>query len=194
MANEIERKFLVSAAQLQDAIESGKVTSRVRIKQGYLSMDPERTVRVRIESVPAAYRDIQRAWMTVKGKSTEDGVSRKEWEYPINVEDAEEMLGICKTVIEKVRLTVGRFTIDIFDDESIPSIAEIELSSPEEVFDKPEWLGVEVTGDPRYYNSQLANGSLQVSANQLRFLQVAAASGSELEPSGKLAGRVSAES
>lgn len=155
MAVEIERKFLVRMDVFQN-VKSAAESSCV-IRQGYLSTDPRRTVRVRIE----AYDDrfISRASLTIKGMSTEDGLSRSEWEYPINADEAEEMIKLAVGVVKKQRLIIGRFEVDIFSDENevqMPPIAEIELLHPDEDLGRlPEWIGEEVTGDPRYYNSNM---------------------------------------
>lgn len=147
MAQEIERKFLVRG----DFKPS--VTSSKRIVQGYLSSVPERTVRVRIAG--------DRGVITVKGMSSESGASRFEWEKEIPVSEAGALLELCESgVIDKIRhlVPVGNhvFEVDEFhgDNEGLV-IAEIELSSEDEFFERPVWLGEEVTGDPRYYNSML---------------------------------------
>lgn len=155
MGIEIERKFLVDVEKLMASTPIKKFECQIR--QGYLSVDPARTVRVRIEQyVDLAY---PRAFLTVKGMSTEDGLSRPEWEYRIDARDAEEMIAIAVGVVSKRRIVVGRFEVDIFDETNdvvMPAIAEIELSSPNEDLGwLPEWIGEEVTGDPRYYNSNM---------------------------------------
>lgn len=146
---EIERKFLVkSNAFLKDAIKSN------RIVQGYLSSNPERTVRIRIKG--------SCGYLTIKGMSNASGMSRMEWEKEISIEDAEELLLLCeKGTIDKIRheVIVGThvFEVDVFnlDNEGL-IIAEVELSSEDEKFEKPKWLGDEVTQDKRYYNSYLS--------------------------------------
>ncbi|BBB32656.1 adenylate cyclase [Thermotomaculum hydrothermale] len=145
MGKEIERKFLVKGNFPK---ENG-----IRIIQGYLSSVPERTVRVRIKG--------DKGYLTVKGIGNESGASRFEWEIEIPVEDAKQLLNICEPgVIDKTRyrVKVGNhlFEIDEFygDNEGLV-IAEVELSDENEEFEKPEWLGEEVTGDVRYYNSML---------------------------------------
>lgn len=146
---EIERKFLVSSSEFkQDA------TNHTRIIQGYLSSVPERTVRVRIKG--------KQAFLTIKGKSNETGMSRFEWEKEIPVPEAEALLKLCEPgSIEKVRYEVPfkdhLFEVDEFfgDNEGL-LLAEIELSKEEEVFEKPSWLGEEVTGNKMYYNSYLS--------------------------------------
>jgi adenylate cyclase len=147
MAQEIERKFLVVGDFKQYAKKSEHIV------QGYLNSTPERTVRVRIKD--------DKGYMTVKGISSQSGVSRFEWEKEIPVNEARELINICEPgVIDKVRhlVDVGEhiFEVDEFygDNEGLV-LAEIELSTEEEEFAKPDWLGEEVTGDIRYYNSML---------------------------------------
>jgi adenylate cyclase len=147
---EIERKFLVTSDLFKE-----EAFSRNRIKQGYLSSIPERTVRVRIKG--------DRAYITIKGASNETGMSRFEWEKEIPVTDAEKLLLLCeKGVIDKTRfeVKVGSHTYEIdefYDENKGLVIAEIELQSESENFEKPNWLGKEVTNDNRYYNSNLSN-------------------------------------
>ena len=146
MGVEIERKFLVGG----DAWRTlGQATL---LRQGYLSTDAARTVRVRIDG--------EQAFLTIKGKSV--GASRGEWEYPIPVNEAAELLdGLCQQpLVEKVRrrIAVGPHTWEV--DEFLGAnaglvVAEIELASEDEAFEKPDWLGREVTGDVRYFNSNL---------------------------------------
>lgn len=146
MGEEIERKFLV-------ATEGWRETAKgTRYRQGFLSTEPERTVRVRVAG--------PRGSITVKGKNV--GARRAEFEYEIPVADAERMLDtLCKhPLIEKVRYTVAvaphTWEIDVFEGENAGLVvAEIELGNENEAFDKPEWLGDEVTDDPRYFNSNL---------------------------------------
>lgn len=147
MAKEIERKFLVTG----DAWRGGATGTRYR--QGYLSLEPERTVRVRIEGT--------RARLTVKGRSR--GATRDEFEYDIPPADAEQMLDrLCgKPLIEKTRYKIpyrGRtWEIDVFEGDNAGLIvAEVELESEEEKIDLPPWVSREVTDDPRYYNSSLS--------------------------------------
>ena len=147
MGQEIERKFLVRGEFKSSARKA------MRISQGYLSSVPERTVRVRV-------RDNQ-GFITVKGKSDIRGVSRFEWEKEISVDDALALLGLCEPgVIDKTRYLVDyaghTFEVDEFhgDNEGLV-MAEIELSCEDEAFEKPDWLGDEVTGDSRYYNAAL---------------------------------------
>jgi len=146
---EIERKFLVVSGAYR------KVSyKKTRITQGFLSTDPERTVRVRIKG--------SRGFLTIKGKSNVSGTSRFEWEKEIDLQEAEALLKLCKKgIIDKIRYEVNRGThiyeIDeFFGDNKGLVVAEIELNSEEESFEKPNWLGVEVTGEVKYYNSQLS--------------------------------------
>jgi adenylate cyclase len=147
MTQEIERKFLVRGPFLEHA------TRHRRIVQGYLSSVPERTVRVRISAA--------KGYLTIKGIGNASGASRYEWEREIPLAEAEALLALCEPgVIEKVRhlVPVGRHTyeVDVFGgalDGLV--VAEIELGHEDESFERPSWLGAEVTGDPRYYNSAL---------------------------------------
>lgn len=146
---EIERKFLV----LSDDFIKEAFTKK-RIVQAYLNSNPERTVRVRIKE--------DKAYLTIKGKGNETGTTRLEWEKEIPVADAEKLLSICESgTIDKTRheVKVGKHTyeVDVFDGENEGLIvAEIELQSEDEVFEKPNWLGKEVTNDERYYNAYLS--------------------------------------
>jgi adenylate cyclase len=143
---EIERKFLVRGDGWR------ALGQPVLLRQGYLNADPARTVRVRIEGGAAT--------LTIKGKSV--GATRGEWEYPIPVDEAAELLdGLCQQpLIEKYRsrIAVGGHTWEV--DEFLGAnagliVAEIELGAEQERFALPEWAGREVTGDARYYNSSL---------------------------------------
>lgn len=147
MSQEIERKFLVVGPYSEQAVR------QTRIVQGYLSSVPERTVRVRIKG--------DKGFLTIKGIGNASGASRFEWEREIPAAEAEQLLAICEPgVIDKVRFLVpaGKhtFEVDEFhgDNEGLV-VAEVELGSEDEQFPRPEWLGVEVTGDPRYFNSML---------------------------------------
>ncbi|MDR7049960.1 adenylate cyclase [Duganella sp. 3397] len=146
MGVEIERKFLVQGSAWKALGEP------VFFRQGYLSSQKERTVRVRIEG--------KRAVITIKGKSV--GATRGEWEYPIPVADAAELLdGLCEQpLIEKYRrkIAVGAHVWEV--DEFLGAnaglvVAEIELGAEDEAFDQPDWVSDEVTDDARYYNSNL---------------------------------------
>ena len=146
---EIERKFLVTSEAYK--VVSFKCT---RIIQGYLNTDKERTVRVRLKG------DI--GFITVKGLSTSNGLSRFEWEKEITKEEAEALLKIAEPgIIDKARyeIKVGNhiFEVDEFygDNEGLV-IAEVELENENEIVKKPDWLGEEVTGNKKYYNSQIS--------------------------------------
>jgi adenylate cyclase len=151
---EIERKFLVNS----DAFKTDSF-SQNRIKQGYLSSVPERTVRVRIKG--------DRGYITVKGGSNQTGLSRFEWEKEIPIEDAETLLLLCeKGIIDKTRfeVKVGKHTYEVdefYGNNEGLTVAEIELESESETFTKPNWLGIEVTNDNRYYNSSLSNNPFE---------------------------------
>jgi len=143
---EIERKFkVVSEVFKAEAFQQN------RIVQGYLCSDPERTVRIRIKGN-----------LTIKGKGNESGLSRLEWEKEITVSEAELLLTLCeKGVIEKTRYDVqcGNHIIEVdefYGDNKGLIMAEIELKSETESFEKPYWLGEEVTNDERYYNAYLS--------------------------------------
>ena len=147
MANEIERKFLVN-----DDFRHFS-TAETRIVQGYLSSVPERTVRIRIKG--------DKGFITIKGIGNESGATRYEWEREILVSDSKELLSLCEPgVIDKTRFLVKHgehtFEVDEFygENEGL-TVAEIELDSEDEEFDRPLWLGAEVTGDKKYYNSTL---------------------------------------
>lgn len=147
MAQEIERKFLVKGDFKPDAIKNTRIT------QGYLSSVPERTVRVRIKG--------DKGFLTVKGIGNASGASRYEWEREIPVKEAAELLEICEPgVIDKIRYLVksGDHTYEVdefFGENQGLIIAEVELDSEHESFHKPDWLGEEVTGYTKYYNSML---------------------------------------
>lgn len=146
MAKEIERKFLVKNQSYKDMAVSKK-----HICQGYLCREPERTVRIRIQD--------DEAMLTVKGCNR--GYVRDEWEYRIPVTDARQMLALCQgNVIEKTRFIVmhdnNRWEVDEFTGKHAGLVvAEIELPEAETSFSLPRFIGREVTGDPRYYNSNL---------------------------------------
>ena len=146
MGTEIERKFLVTDV----SVVHGVVGTALR--QGYLSRAAERTVRVR--------RSGDRAWVTVKGASS--GATRSEWEWEIPVDDADGMLAICDgPVLEKTRYIVesgGRaWEVDVFEGSNAGLVmAEIELEASDAEVALPPWVGLEVTDDPRFYNSYLA--------------------------------------
>ena len=145
---EIERKFLVKGDF------KPFVSGYYRITQGYLCAMPDRTVRIRIKG--------NKGFITIKGKSDENGLSRFEWEKEITTDDAVQLLRLCDVgVIDKIRYEVefeGKtFEVDVFEGENEGLVlAELELHSEDELFAKPVWLGDEVTGDKRYYNSYLS--------------------------------------
>jgi len=125
----------------------------MRIIQGYLSSVPERAVRVRLKG--------DQGFITVKGMGNDSGVTRYEWEKEIPVDEAKGLLKICEPgVIDKTRFYVksGKHTFEIdefYGENEGLVVAEIELSFEDETFQKPEWLGDEVTGDMKYFNSML---------------------------------------
>lgn len=147
MAQEIERKFLVAGDFKSPAF------SQSRIVQGYICSARGRTVRVRI-------RD-DKGYLTIKGPSNASGTSRYEWEKELSLPEAEELMKLCEEgIIDKTRYLVRSgnhiFEVDEFYGENEGLVvAEVELSSEEETFVKPDFIGEEVTGDVRYYNSQL---------------------------------------
>ena len=151
MAQEIERKFLVSGDFKKESYGS------VRISQGYLSSVPQRVVRVRVKG--------EKGYITIKGAADETGVSRFEWEKEISLQDAQSLLQLAEPgIIDKTRYLIKNtdgkhiWEVDEFHGENNGLVmAEIELSSENELFDRPNWLGKEVTGDKRYYNSFIAH-------------------------------------
>ena len=152
---EIERKFLVS--NLEECLQHH--TKSITIVQGYLSFDPARTVRIR--------KTDTKAFLTIKGKSNETGDTRFEWEKEIKENEAIQLFDLCLgQTIRKTRYIVPYqshiFEIDVFSgNHQGLVIAEIELSSSSEKVDLPKWIGQEVTGDNRYYNSVLAKEGLK---------------------------------
>lgn len=152
MANiEIERKFLVRGEFRHLAYDA------TRIQQGYIASGKGRTVRVRIRG--------ERGFLTIKGPSGREGLSRFEWEREIGVEEARELMTVCEPgIIDKTRYLVAAddgvhtWEVDVFygDNEGLV-LAEIELGSEDEVFSKPDFIGREVTGDRRFYNSHMRN-------------------------------------
>ena len=144
---EIERKFLVTSTAYKQLS-----TEKIEIIQGYLSKIPERTVRIRIAD--------KNAWLTLKGKSDSQGLARREWEYKIPLSEAHELLALCeKPLIRKTRYKIPHnnlmIEVDEFQEPRQTVWAEVELPSMDTLFDPPEWLGKEVTGNPNYYNAQL---------------------------------------
>ena len=147
MAQEIEKKFLVAGEFKESAKKATRIT------QGYLSSVPERTVRVRVKG--------DKGYITVKGIGNDSGASRFEWEKEIPVEDVRDLLKICEPgIIDKTSYLVDcdghTFEVDEFygDNEGLV-VAEVELGDEDEAFTRPSWLGEEVTGDKKYYNSML---------------------------------------
>jgi len=146
---EIERKFLVNSNRYRE-----QASRKSFIIQGYLNTDPQRTVRVRL-------RD-QIGCITIKGGSSDSGLSRFEWEKEISKLEAEALLELCeKTIVSKTRFEVSianhLFEVDEFTGPNKGLvIAEVELNFEDEEFSKPDWLGREVTGEKRYYNSSLS--------------------------------------
>ena len=147
MAQEIERKFLVRGDYKKE------VFKETRIIQAYLSSVIERTVRVRVKG--------DKGFITIKGKANASGVSRYEWEKEIPVSEINELLQLCEPgIIDKTRSLVkaGKHTFEVdefYGENEGLTVAEVELSAEAEEFIKPQWLGEEVTGDVRYYNSML---------------------------------------
>jgi len=148
MKIEIEKKFLVKNDTFKSESEK-----EIRIIQRYLSSVPERSVRVRIQG--------DMGIITIKGLGVNSGMSRFEWEKEISVTDANDLFTLCEPgVVDKTRYIVKNgqhvFEIDEFCGENMGLIiAEIELSSEEELFIRPDWLGDEVTGEVKYFNSML---------------------------------------
>lgn len=147
MALEIERKFLVNGSFQTLA------THRSRIIQGYLPTQPTCSVRIRLED--------DTAWLTIKGQGNASGTTRYEWEKPIEPGEAAELLELCAGHLidkDRYRVPVGMhcFEVDVFHgvNEGLV-VAEIELSDEQEAFERPDWLGEEVTGQKRYYNASL---------------------------------------
>ena len=148
MIVEIERKFLVK----NDSFKN-ETRNKIRITQKYLSSIPERSIRIRIKG--------NESYITIKGMGSDSGIARFEWEKEISVTDANDLFTLCEPgVIDKTRYFVKKdlhvFEIDEFYGENEGLIiAEIELTSEEESFIRPDWLGDEVTGNVKYYNSML---------------------------------------
>jgi len=144
MGKEIERKFMVKEGAWRNA-------KGTRYRQGYLNSAKERNVRVRTME--------DKAYLTIKGIAI--GASRMEFEYEIPLKDANELLEICeKPLIEKTRYKVqeGGFVWEVdefFRENQGLIVAEVELESEDQEFPKPDWVREEVTGDPRYFNSNL---------------------------------------
>jgi adenylate cyclase len=147
MATETERKFLVNGEFRHLSVREIKIT------QAYLSVDPDKTIRLRISD--------DKAFLTIKSRPWQNSITRNEWEVEIPVKDATEMMRIClpgRVIKTRYHIPSGKhtFEVDVFHDKNQGLIvAEIELGSDDEHFDKPEWLGEEVTGNPYYSNSNL---------------------------------------
>ena len=147
MATETERKFLVKGEFRHLAVRE------IKIVQSYLAIDPEKTIRLRIAE--------DKAYLTIKTKPRKNSITRNEWEVQVPLSDAEEMMAIGipgKIVKTRYLVPSGKhtFEIDVFHDKNEGLvIAEIELASDDEYFDKPGWLGEEVTGLPQFYNANL---------------------------------------
>lgn len=147
MGQEIERKYLITGEFKSKAIKS------LQIKQGYLSSIPERTVRVRIQD--------DQGFLTIKGSNKKNSISRFEWEKEITKEEANELIQLCEVgIIDKKRYIVpfGNKIIEVdefYGENEGLILAEIELDDENENIVIPNWLGKEVTDDPRYYNSML---------------------------------------
>ncbi|MBF13274.1 MAG: adenylate cyclase [Legionellales bacterium] len=152
---EIERKFLVS--NLNACLQHQ--TTSIEIIQGYLSFDPARTVRVR--------KTDTKAFLTIKGKPNATGHTRFEWEKEIQENEAAQLLKLCLgQIIQKTRYVISYkshlYEVDVFSGKLQGLvIAEVELSAADEQLDLPNWIGQEVTGDLRYYNSDLAKKGLK---------------------------------
>ncbi|MEO7977295.1 CYTH domain-containing protein [Flavobacterium sp.] len=146
---EIERKFLVKSDEFKS-----QAFAQNKIAQGYLSSLPERTVRIRIKG--------NKGFITIKGIGQQGGMSRFEWENEIPLDEAQQLLTLCeKGKIEKTRFEIKSgnhvFEVDEFYGENEGLVmAEIELQSETDLFEKPDWLGQEVTNDERYYNAYLS--------------------------------------
>ena len=149
MSLEIERKFLVK----NDSFKK-EAHQKIYIKQGFLNSDKNRVVRIRISD--------DTAFLTVKGKSNKSGTTRFEWEKEISVKEAEDLFKLCEPgIIEKHRFLVQKgnhvFEVDEFLGDNIGLIvAEVELSNENDFFEIPSWLGNEVTGEEKYYNSNIS--------------------------------------
>ncbi len=146
---EIERKFLVKSKVYRE-----EAFGKEEIIQGFLNTHPDRTVRVRLSG--------EKGFITVKGRTDAEGITRFEWEREIPAMEARALLEICEPgVIRKIRYLVRSgdhlVEVDEFSGENVGLIiAEIEMKEIDDTIIKPDWLGEEVTGEPRYYNSQLS--------------------------------------
>lgn len=147
MGKEIERKFLVKGEFIHLAIKE------IKILQSYMSIDTDKTIRLRIAD--------DKAFISIKSSVRNNSIIRDEWEIPVPVPEALDMMKIClpgKIIKTRYLVPFGRhvFEVDVFHDKNEGLIiAELELLSETEQFEKPEWLGEEVTGKPEYYNANL---------------------------------------
>jgi adenylate cyclase len=147
MAIETERKFLVKGEFRHLSVR------KIEMIQTYLTIDPEKTIRLRIAD--------EKAYLTIKSRPRLNTISRNEWEVEIPFEDAKEMMNIClpgRVVKTRYLVPAGKHTyeIDVFHEKNEGLVvAEIELQFDNEQFEKPAWLGEEVTGLPQYYNANL---------------------------------------
>ena len=147
---EIERKFLVKS----DAFMA-QATHHYEIEQGYLCKEPGKTIRVRI-------RDAQ-AFLTIKSGKLREGLAKFEFEHEIALDEAQELMQLCLPgAIQKTRYIIPinserKWEVDVFHSGSMSgkALAEIELGDENESFERPEWLGDEVTGLPQYYNANM---------------------------------------
>lgn len=147
MGKEIERKFLVKGEFRHLSVRE------INVIQTYLSIDDHKTVRLRIAD--------DKAYLTVKGRADKNSITRSEWDIQIPVKDALDMMKLCLPgKIVKTRYLIPHenhtFEVDVFHDRNEGLIiAELELQSENERFEKPDWVGEEVTGRPEYYNANL---------------------------------------
>lgn len=158
---EIERKFLVSGSYKHLSFR------HTHIMQGYISTEPERSVRIRIRG--------DKGYLTIKGKSTSNGLSRFEWEKEISVDEANQLMQLClpSSVIEKTRYEIrhDNHIIEVDEFKGLNEgliLAEIELTSIHDSVNLPEWIGEEVTGDVRYYNSMLSRNPYKYWSSEVK--------------------------
>jgi adenylate cyclase len=148
MATETERKFLVKGEFMHLAVRE------INIIQAYLLRDPDKTVRLRVAD--------NEGFLTIKSRIRPDSITRSEWEFPIGLPDVNEIMDVClpgRIIKTRYLIPSGKhtFEVDVFHDKNEGLIiAEIELSSEDELFEKPDWLGEEVTGKSEFYSSNLA--------------------------------------
>ena len=154
MSVEIERKFLVKNNSYKEVSYTC-----ISIKQGFLNSDKNRVVRIRIAD--------DKGFITIKGKTSDNGLTRYEWEKEIDFKEAISLLNLCEEgiIIKKrylIKFKDWVYEVDEFNGDNLGLVvAEVELKSEDEVFEKPKWLGKEVTGVPKYYNSELKNNSFK---------------------------------